>query len=215
MSDGSISASANPGTGSNDRTGIVRSCIDCVTQSCSARDGKSPAFCLMNGFDLERLPNLVAKFDDPEVHQEIEDAAQAASYAFAHKLSRIEETMNYACRRGCAKLGIAACHNLAPEARAAARIFRENGFEVFGAVCKVGSLTRPDLDIEEGNPNSILCNPIYQAQLLNEQETDFNIIIGLCVGHDSLFMRYSDAPCTTLVTKDYANDNCAIRSLRG
>ena len=36
----------------------------------------------------------------------------------------------------------------------------------------------------------------------NEQETEFNIAIGLCVGHDSLFYKYSNAPVTTLVAKD-------------
>ena len=29
-----------------------------------------------------------------------------------------------------------------------------------------------------------------------------NIIVGLCVGHDMLFAKYSDAPVTTLVGKD-------------
>ena len=47
-----------------------------------------------------------------------------------------------------------------------------------------------------------MCNPILQAKLLNEKETDLNIVIGLCVGHDSMFYKYSDALCTTLVTKD-------------
>ena len=44
--------------------------------------------------------------------------------------------------------------------------------------------------------------PILQAKLLNEQKTDFNIALGLCVGHDSLFYQYSEARVTTLVVKD-------------
>ena len=28
------------------------------------------------------------------------------------------------------------------------------------------------------------------------------MLVGLCVGHDSLFIKYSEAPVTTLVTKD-------------
>jgi len=47
-----------------------------------------------------------------------------------------------------------------------------------------------------------MCNPILQAKLLNEQKTDFNIALGLCVGHDSLFYQYSEARVTTLVVKD-------------
>ena len=41
-----------------------------------------------------------------------------------------------------------------------------------------------------------------QAKLLNEKKTDLNIVVGLCVGHDSIFYKYSDALCTTLITKD-------------
>ena len=52
-----------------------------------------------------------------------------------------------------------------------------------------------------------MCNPILQAKLLNRQGTELNIVVGLCVGHDSLFYKYSDALCTTLVTKDRVTGN--------
>ena len=41
-----------------------------------------------------------------------------------------------------------------------------------------------------------------QAEILNHYGTDFNVVMGLCVGHDSLFYKYSCALVTTLVTKD-------------
>lgn len=47
-----------------------------------------------------------------------------------------------------------------------------------------------------------MCNPILQAKVLNEAKTELNIVMGLCVGHDSLFYKYSDALVTTCVTKD-------------
>ena len=47
-----------------------------------------------------------------------------------------------------------------------------------------------------------MCNTIAQALLLNGQKTQFNIALGLCVGHDSLFYKYSDALVTTLAAKD-------------
>ena len=50
--------------------------------------------------------------------------------------------------------------------------------------------------------NDPMCNPIAQAQLLNKAGTQFNICLGLCVGHDSLFYKYCQAPVTTLVAKD-------------
>ncbi|MBW2121998.1 MAG: DUF1847 domain-containing protein, partial [Deltaproteobacteria bacterium] len=32
--------------------------------------------------------------------------------------------------------------------------------------------------------------------------TDFNILLGLCVGHDSLFLKYAEAFSTVLIVKD-------------
>jgi uncharacterized metal-binding protein len=47
-----------------------------------------------------------------------------------------------------------------------------------------------------------MCNPISQAMLMNAAKTDFNILLGLCVGHDSLVLKYSEAFCTVLAAKD-------------
>jgi uncharacterized metal-binding protein len=46
-----------------------------------------------------------------------------------------------------------------------------------------------------------MCNPIAQAMIMNREKTELNIIVGLCVGHDSTFIR-SEAPVTVLVAKD-------------
>ena len=43
---------------------------------------------------------------------------------------------------------------------------------------------------------------IAQAIVLNQAKTDFNIVVGLCVGHDSLFFKYSNAFTTVLIAKD-------------
>lgn len=43
---------------------------------------------------------------------------------------------------------------------------------------------------------------IGEVEILNGENTDLNIILGLCVGHDTLFTEHSEAPVTTLVVKD-------------
>jgi uncharacterized metal-binding protein len=48
------------------------------------------------------------------------------------------------------------------------------------------------------------CNPVGQALTLNQQGTELNVIMGLCMGHDVLFTKFSKAPVTTLVVKDRA-----------
>ena len=77
-----------------------------------------------------------------------------------------------------------------------AAIFREHGFEVFGVCCKAGAVPKTDLGIDEkcSAVGKAACNPILQAKVLNEAKTDLNVVVGLCVGHDSLFYKYSDAP---------------------
>lgn len=85
-----------------------------------------------------------------------------------------------------------------------ADIFRRHGFEVYGIACKAGVQKKVSVGIPEecSNLGPNMCNPILQAKILNEAKTDLNIVVGLCVGHDSLFYKYSDALVTTCVTKD-------------
>lgn len=65
---------------------------------------------------------------------------------------------------------------------------------------KVGGVDKSVQGIENGG--NAMCNSLGQAQLLNEEKSDLNIVIGLCVGHDSMFFRASDAPVTVLGVKD-------------
>ena len=93
---------------------------------------------------------------------------------------------------------------LLKESRTLAAILRSHGFEVYGIACKAGATPKTDVGIPE-KCNGIginMCNPILQAKTLNKAKTDLNVVVGLCVGHDSLFYKYSEAITTTAVTKD-------------
>ena len=46
---------------------------------------------------------------------------------------------------------------------------------------------------------------VASAEVEGQPKT--SVVIGLCVGHDSLFYRYSEAYVTTLVTKDRVTGN--------
>lgn len=113
--------------------------------------------------------------------------------------------MEFAKRMGMKKIGIATCVGLIEESRIFARILKKNGFEVYGVACKVGSFDKVDVGVAEEYTTvtgPVMCNPILQAKLLNKAKTDLNVVVGLCVGHDSLFYKYSKAITTTLITKD-------------
>ena len=73
--------------------------------------------------------------------------------------------------------------------------------------CKNGSVLKEFINIsneEQVRPCTYepMCNPIGQAKLLNQSGTQLNILLGLCVGHDSLFLKYSEAPVTIFAVKD-------------
>jgi len=72
---------------------------------------------------------------------------------------------------------------------------------------KTVAIPKEEINIKENekvHPNTYepMCNPIGQAFFLNKAKTDLNIILGLCVGHDALFIKYSEVPVTVLAVKD-------------
>lgn len=183
---------------------IRRSCIDCMVKNCDRESLMYPDFCPTAGMDEDMLKSTMELYTgDPENNKTIIAAAEVEFENYC-KMTRIEEIMEFAKKIGAKKLGIATCVGLLSEAGTAAKIFRKHGFEVFGAACKIGAQPKTSVGIgkqcEAVGKN--MCNPILQAKKLNAEKTDLNIVIGLCVGHDSLFYKYSDALCTTLVTKD-------------
>jgi uncharacterized metal-binding protein len=118
--------------------------------------------------------------------------------------SRIEEIISFAEVAGYKKIGIAHCVSVTREARQVEKML-EDKFEVVTVECKVGRVPKEDL---VGMGFGSVCNPILQAKVLGDAKTDFNIVMGLCVGHDLLFAKYSEAPATTLLVKDKKYNNC-------
>jgi len=121
--------------------------------------------------------------------------------------TRVEDLVALARLMGWTKVGIATCIGLLDECQKLSDILRAQGLEPFSACCKAGSIDKLDLGLRESNkvrPGTFepACNPIAQARILNAEGMEFNIIMGLCVGHDMLFSKHADAPVTTLVVKD-------------
>ncbi len=121
--------------------------------------------------------------------------------------TRLEEIVEFCKRMEYRRIGLAFCTGLEDDTKVFARILRDNGFEVVSAVCKVGGLKKEEVGLEDGGKiipgrREISCNPLLQAEIMNRAKTDFNIVFGLCLGHDSLFLKASDAMCTVFVVKD-------------
>ncbi len=178
-------------------------CVDCGTQNCKFKVRTYPEFCPTTNLDQKDLEWALERYDEGNNHKIMTTSAEVEYQGYGH-LTRVEEIMEFARKIGAKKIGIANCIGLMKEARTFARILRANNFEPYSIICKVGGIDKSSIGISKEceNIGAAMCNPILQARLLNNIKTDLNVVIGLCVGHDSLFYKYSDAYATTLVTKD-------------
>lgn len=179
------------------------SCVDCAVRNCQKRDSMYPEFCLTTALSEEETKEALELYAEPENHDVMCAAAEVESEGYL-KECRVEEILNFARKIGAKKLGIATCVGLLRESGILAKILRSHGFQVYSVACKVGAIPKTQVGIDKKceELGVSMCNPIMQAKLLNKAETDLNLVVGLCVGHDSLFYKYSKALATTVVTKD-------------
>ncbi len=192
-----------------------RSCLNCTGEPCEHATGDNPDYCLGGSVTPEIHEEVRRRYLDPEIHAIYE--ASVRSSALCSNLTRVQEIIEFARGLGVRKIGLASCTIMLNEARTFARILRDAGFETYGVACKIESNHRSDLDIHvsEGSQDTILCNPIMQARLLEEAGTELNVVVGLCVGHDALFYKHSAAVTTTLAGKDHITMNNPCAALYG
>ncbi len=178
-------------------------CADCAVIQCHVQNKQYPSFCLTEHMDQEIKQEAMAQYQDSQ-NQNIMITAADIEYEGYGKWPRVQEIIEFAKRMGFHKIGIATCVGLLHETRIFAKILRSHGFEVYGIGCKTGAVPKTEVGIAEKctKVGKNMCNPILQAKLLNAEKTDMNVVVGLCVGHDSLFYKYAEAMVTTLITKD-------------
>lgn len=133
---------------------------------------------------------------------------ETGEHGLKTRIPRIEETMDFAEKCGYRTIGLAFCIGLRKEARKIAKIFEARGFQVASVCCKVGRTPKEAIGlsgeekIRGAEAMESMCNPIVQAELMNRQDVDLAVMLGLCVGHDTLFLKYCKVPCTVLAVKD-------------
>lgn len=202
-------------------------CAKCEVKNriCRSPEGQGPAFCpTLNRKEIIEKANEeyavpdILKFAHQASIQEAECYIKRDVKPFVpHPTKpRVQEICEFSQRMGYRKLGIAFCSALHREALSLNQILEAQGYEVVSVACKAGRTPKETIGIREEEKVCIgefesMCSPIAQAMILNEEKTDFNILVGLCVGHDSLFLKYSKAYCTVLVAKDrvLAHNPCA------
>ena len=159
------------------------SCTDCGVLNCHKRNASYPEFCLTEKLTDEDIAETTALYEDEE-NRKVSVISAEIEGEFYGKYTRVDEIIEFAKRMGYKKIGIATCVGLIEESRIFAKILRKNGFDVYSAVCKVGSFNKTDIGLDEKYTcvtGNVMCNPILQAKLLNKAGTDLNVVIGLCV----------------------------------
>lgn len=114
------------------------------------------------------------------------------------------------------KVGLAFCVKFRDEADLYSKIIRRHGLEVVSVSCCNGGFNIADYGVPlpaDCGDFDAACNPIGQARLMNEEGVEFNLVMGLCAGHDSLFIKHANAMSTVVAVKDPATGHCPPMAL--
>ena len=187
------------------------SCAQCAIHACYQQDhSKMPANCPMRQAD--QMQKAFAVYSQPAYQDFYIQSCIVEAEGYG-EWPRLRETIEFAKKLGYTRLGMAFCYGLRKEAKIVDSLLRRHGFEVVSVICKTGGIDKSEAGIpgqyrvRPERSFEAMCNPVAQAMLLNSQHTQLNISLGLCVGHDALFAKFSDALVTTLVVKDRALAN--------
>lgn len=181
-------------------------CADCQKKACKTDSIEgAPQNCPMRTH-AALYASMPEAYHAPQTAAFYQNSCKMESQGYC-QWSRVRETLEFCKAMGYAHVGVAFCTGLHEEARIFCRLLREHGLTVSSICCKNGGIAKEAMGLTDADKvrpgrHESACNPIAQAALLNEAHTQFNILIGLCVGHDSLFMQHAEAPCTVLVVKD-------------
>ncbi len=199
-------------------------CAHCPTRVCEnmgakASDGpisleKAPAFCPMKLMP-EVYDEAMAEYNKPEINEfaRLASIQEAECYerlpgGLRTRLPRVEELIQFSRKCGYKRLGIAHCGGLFKEAGLLSEILENNGFEVVTVMCKTGAIIKEKIGIPADKKIALpeewesMCNPIAQAMIMNKAGVDLAIMLGLCIGHDTLFIKYCNVPLTVIAVKD-------------
>jgi uncharacterized metal-binding protein len=165
----------------------------------------------------DAIHKAMARYSDPELAEFARVASIVEGVAYTRvpwapsvpspATTRLEEIISFAKRLGYRKLGVVYCIGLREEAEILVPLLERRGFEVVSVCCKVGGIPKEEIGVKDeekivpGTYES-MCNPMSQAEILNQEGCEFNIAMGLCVGHDSLFLKYANALTTVFAVKD-------------
>lgn len=179
-------------------------CSYCPQKPCRTGSlNNAPSFC-PSTVRPDLMEEAKQKFQNMENKRMAQNVAR--TWKSDEKLTRIEETILYAKLQGYTILGLAFCIGLEDEAELVTNVLVNEGFKVVSICCMCGAFSSDIIELPKADKIKIgrqpMCNPIGQAAMLDAAGCELNIMLGLCVGDDTLFIKHSKAPVTVLAVKD-------------
>ena len=176
------------------------------------------------------IDKAMEKYEDPESLRLYQNSTVNEQRAYMNIRGRviavrprILEIIKFSEMMNWKKIGVAFCTGLGIEAKRVVEIFESAGLDVYSICCKCGHVDKlmwgiaPEDKIHalRGRPESFEagCNPIAQAEVLNSEDVNLNVIVGLCIGHDIQFTEHAKGPVTTLIVKDRVTGHNPFASL--
>lgn len=182
-------------------------CESCGKLGCRL-DEEYPSFCVTKKLNQQVIDDVLKIYrEDPFVLKitQVSSAVEAENYL---KATRVEETIDFIKKMGFNKVGIASCISMLPESKVFCEILKSHKIDYTALSCKIGAIDKSEVGIDEkykirqNVEHESMCNPIMQAKYFEMDEVELVVMIGLCVGHDTLFYMNCNLPVTTLVVKD-------------
>jgi uncharacterized metal-binding protein len=180
-------------------------CTKCKIKTCRITES-----CLSQKFDAA---DLKLTYHLPDNQKIIQAAAALVDNGRAGTLSRLKEIIEFSKSMNFRRIGIAYCYGMESDANLISQIFHESGFKIYPVSCTTGGFKQSDVN-DKSKIDKVSCNPLAQAEQINNESVDLTITVGLCLGHDILFQRNIKSYTTTLIVKDRIHNHNPIEALK-
>ncbi|MDR2386286.1 MAG: DUF1847 domain-containing protein, partial [Deltaproteobacteria bacterium] len=173
-------AEKTPPAENKPKVAVTTSCSDCGDRSCYRNDKKYPSFCLTLA-NRKGADETKALYTSDSFEAKILKAAGEIEAEYYGRMTRVEETVTLAKKMGFTKIGIASCLALMDETALLVQCLSSADLNPKAVICKIGSIDKGDVGVPDEmkllpGHKEATCNPVLQAQALNQWGAELNVI---------------------------------------
>lgn len=155
-------------------------CAECKGFYCrGGHTEASPDECPMRG-DFPAYENL---YREEEARHLLAQSARVESKGYC-RWTRLQELREFSSLMGYRRIGLAHCPDMGREAGRVGWALREMGLD-------------PILPSQDSAQD-----PITQSEFFSDRDTELNVLAGMCVSHEAIFLRATHAPTVSLIARD-------------